>query len=424
MNIEQEFYLFLKERKGLHRLFDAWITQYERLGYAGGSVVVENVKQEEMEAIGTFLGCDLRKQKQIHIYWRQMQKAMDNSRFSTCNIEEVFTLWKGKPLRIKKEERRKKEEFENKTIEKVLEETKDTYFPMWWELQKKQYPEFFHKVKKLLLEDKETLLLCIQAIEQLPYLTHNKKPLAVFAAEISKDPHFFDKGMSYQMLYKGICYRMKKEEPNTLEEKNKLFYDAGLIRDDISNYCMLCHINAEIENQAHAGWNGFFMNYETWNVSLWNLSQIDKIKKDIKKVYILENPSVYRMLCEYGKKHNINDIGFLCTSGQLNLCAYILLDMLVDSKIQLYYSGDFDPEGIQIADKLKQRYKENIVLWHYEEHDYRKCISNKTISERRLLMLRNIKDFKLIQVSQRIEQEKRSGYQEKLIDVYKEDLSY
>lgn len=108
MNIEQEFYLFLKERKGLHRLFDAWITQYERLGYAGGSVVVENVKQEEMEAIGTFLGCDLRKQKQIHIYWRQMQKAMDNSRFSTCNIEEVFTLWKGKPLRIKKEERRKK----------------------------------------------------------------------------------------------------------------------------------------------------------------------------------------------------------------------------------------------------------------------------------------------------------------------------
>ena len=123
-----------------------------------------------------------------------------------------------------------------------------------------------------------------------------------------------------------------------------------------------------------------------------------------------------------GKKYNVNDIGFLCTSGQLNLCAYILLDMLVDSKIQLYYSGDFDPEGMQIADKLKQRYKENIVLWHYDEHDYRKCISNKTISERRLMMLRNIKDLKLIQVSQRIEQEKRSGYQEKLIDVYKEDL--
>lgn len=38
------------------------------------------------------------------------------------------------------------------------------------------------------------------------------------------------------------------------------------------------------------------------------------------------------------------------------------------------------------------------------------------------MMLRNIKDLKLIQVSQRIEQEKRSGYQEKLIDVYKEDL--
>jgi len=90
---------------------------------------------------------------------------------------------------------------------------------------------------------------------------------------------------------------------------------------------------------------------------------------------------------------------------------YISLNKLVEANIVLYYSGDFDPEGIQIADKLKQRYKENIILWHYDEGSYKTCISKKKISERRLSMLDKINNHDLAHISFFIKQEKRSNYQ-------------
>ncbi|WP_455936833.1 DUF2399 domain-containing protein [Gemella morbillorum] len=41
----------------------------------------------------------------------------------------------------------------------------------------------------------------------------------------------------------------------------------------------------------------------------------------------------------------------------------ILLDMFVKNGYKICYSGDLDPECIQIADKLKQRYKNNLEFF-------------------------------------------------------------
>ena len=54
-------------------------------------------------------------------------------------------------------------------------------------------------------------------------------------------------------------------------------------------------------------------------------------------------------------KCKIKDFPLVCTYGQVKLSGIILLNLLVDSGYKLYYTGDIDPEGIQIADKLKQR---------------------------------------------------------------------
>ena len=42
----------------------------------------------------------------------------------------------------------------------------------------------------------------------------------------------------------------------------------------------------------------------------------------------------------------------MCTYGQVRLSGIILLNLLIESGLKIYYSGDLDPEGIQIADKL------------------------------------------------------------------------
>ena len=62
----------------------------------------------------------------------------------------------------------------------------------------------------------------------------------------------------------------------------------------------------------------------------------------------------------------------------------MLMDLLVKQKYKLFYSGDLDPEGIQIADKLKQRYKNQLSLLGFKKEIYYKNLSKVELSDIRL----------------------------------------
>ena len=53
-----------------------------------------------------------------------------------------------------------------------------------------------------------------------------------------------------------------------------------------------------------------------------------------------------------------NDVGkaYMCMNGQPRLAGLMVLDLLAKSGTEVYYSGDLDPEGILIAQKLSQYY--------------------------------------------------------------------
>lgn len=88
--------------------------------------------------------------------------------------------------------------------------------------------------------------------------------------------------------------------------------------------------------------------------------------------------------------------GLLCTFGQLKLSGIRLVDLLAESHCKIYYVGDFDPEGLQIADKLLCRYSSGSVQsWHMSFHDYR-CIEKvDDLSQLRLHKLKNIQSAEL-----------------------------
>ena len=44
----------------------------------------------------------------------------------------------------------------------------------------------------------------------------------------------------------------------------------------------------------------------------------------------------------------------MCMNGQPRMSAVLLLDLLADAGVKLYYAGDFDPEGILIAQKIRK----------------------------------------------------------------------
>ena len=55
----------------------------------------------------------------------------------------------------------------------------------------------------------------------------------------------------------------------------------------------------------------------------------------------------------------------MCMNGQPRLTGLMLLDLLEKSGTTIYYSGDLDPEGILIAQKLADYYRESFIsgIW-------------------------------------------------------------
>ena len=106
----------------------------------------------------------------------------------------------------------------------------------------------------------------------------------------------------------------------------------------------------------------------------------------------------------------------MCTYGQVNLAGILLLNLLSKECKTIYYSGDCDPEGVQIADKLKSRYSEKLELIGFDEKTYYRNLSNVVITRQRLKKLDNIKDEELIKLANCIKECKRASYEELNID--------
>lgn len=127
------------------------------------------------------------------------------------------------------------------------------------------------------------------------------------------------------------------------------------------------------------------------------------------EIYIVENPSVFALMCDSdGEK------SYMCMNGQPVLASLIVLDLLAESQTKAFYSGDLDPEGLLIAQKLSRYYKGDFEYWHMEEKDYKICISNEELSERRIKMLDNITDERLVHVAECIRKTGFAGYQENI----------
>ena len=106
----------------------------------------------------------------------------------------------------------------------------------------------------------------------------------------------------------------------------------------------------------------------------------------------------------------------------------MLIEKLIESNNKLYYNGDFDPEGLLIAQKLKDRYGDNLILFGYDADSYYENLSVKEISDQRLSKLAKVKEKDLLEIRKLLYQNKKGSYQEnnrdKLIISIKKLISY
>lgn len=97
-----------------------------------------------------------------------------------------------------------------------------------------------------------------------------------------------------------------------------------------------------------------------------------------KVAFVVENSGVFSEILDRFGATRLQPI--VCAHGQFKLACLMLLDKLAAAGITIYYSGDFDPEGLQMASRLLQRYPGQAVPWRYTVDDYGHCVSEVTLS--------------------------------------------
>ena len=142
-------------------------------------------------------------------------------------------------------------------------------------------------------------------------------------------------------------------------------------------------------------------------LNIQNILKVDKCYSKKKRVFIFENPSILNEAIIKNVEECI-----IVTSGFLNLSVYLLLDKLIESGNKLYYNGDFDPEGLLIANNLKEKYQDKLELFCYEEIDYNNCVSKQIINNGRLNKLNNVVENDLNLIKKLLQKNKLAGYQE------------
>lgn len=215
--------------------------------------------------------------------------------------------------------------------------------------------------------------------------------LPVLAAHVTGDSHAFDlKYTAGRLLWyaiREIWNRENEDSHNWQGEKDdglsdnletdsllvrEVYRRAGIRDDDVSSQVLV--------------W-GLPFSQGVIPVSL-TLQQVESMTNwpRCQDLFVVENPPVFSTLLDAVPTATVTEIRnapqpvesgpiLVCISGQPSTAAVLLIDRLLkhaEPSAKLWYSGDFDVNGILIADSFAKRYPDHFVPWRMDRETYKK----------------------------------------------------
>ena len=452
------------------RLLSQFCEKYRSYGCFCGSARLNIRSEDEREALEGFFARSYHNQKTATISAQAFRRALEHTRFVELSPEEILEAFAGAPLSGKREEesRRKaciarcwkaaigqqeayadceasrqllhelravaeKEEpaISSEDVPSIgaIDNTAHTctseeaVTALYRQLMSGRQELVENKLLCALTED---LHILVRALEILNRLCVEKRYqyLPVFAAVLFGDPHRLDPGTRDAHLLQLLLQWLEIQRGVEADEMNSIpslrrqarYLSAGILLDDVSNYAMLCGVEAiGRDGLVHAGMAGFAADGAPVNVPLSVITGWAQLRCRDNTLWIVENPVVYAVLCErFGRTRSL-----MCMNGQPRLSAWLILRLLRAAGTRVYYAGDFDPEGLCIAEKVQQSLLPGqCVFWHMSEADYCSAQSQKPIEARRMKMLDHLQDSLLKTTAVLIRKQGVAGYQENLLQMY------
>lgn len=396
---------YFRGRQVFQKVFSGFRKKYESLGHFGGTVTLKGLDAEEKAALGGFFQRDYTENQTITILASAMEKALSESRFGELAWEEILEAYFQEPLLARKEQNRREEKEKQQFFAEFLDpkgqEGKGTGNAgrQWL-----SHALDSHKDGGLLLmqqyrEDREGFRETLKA---------------VFAAKTTGNPHYFDNGTSGEKLLTAfLCYDFQvngKKENRDAEWKNRLYYQAGILKDDLSNDVLVYGIHGrKMGGELHQGIEGFYRERQAMRLTLNTIGTLKEAWAVNSPVFVLENPAVFSELVRSQPA-----ITAVCGGGQPCLAVLALLDLLSEGST-LYYAGDFDPDGLLILQRLKERYGRRLVPWGYRREWYETYLSEVECSPLTMKKLDRVTLPEVQEIVERMKRHRKAAYQETMM---------
>ena len=432
MNNNQACADYFKKRPEYRRCFRELEKKWRSYGKVAGRITLMETSEEERHAIRGIVGRAF-PEETVSFSFAEFEAGLQRTRYAPIDMEKVLEAYCGKSMETNQEkqkaEKRKKEEFFER-IERYLKETEGEVAPgLFWlkkmlsgkkcgyQIVNREYGKNPDKAEELLINVGKVLAELQKAEE-----TGEEYPLAVFASQISGNPHYLDRGTTAgQLLIHGICNCKNMEFPKSAFGWRELLWNVGIVPDNISSLVHVCGLRIQIKRTWHPAYEAFCERNEPCVITMENLQGITAVKTVGTRIYMVENEMVFSYLLKNKKRR---DVTLICTSGQIRSAAIKLLPFLLDSGAEIYYSGDIDPDGIGIADRLWKKFGDRIHIWRMSEQDYEASLSEEQISDAGIKKLEHITHPILCETAKAVRETGRAGYQENILNRLLEDINF
>lgn len=451
---------YFRSQAGYRRCFEELLKKWTSYGRPAGVITLENASEEERRLVGGILGKTFYDSR-IRFSFADFDRGLQRTRFAPVDMRELLENYFGKEISTNQEEKDKKRQARDRFFKELYEsfsdqtrkdtdgeltgagtEGQETAAACWirqmteqkawgfW-LLAREFGKSGSRARKLGEYTGRALQKLFPTFTgeepKYPDEPFQETLLAVFAAQICGNPHYFDRGTpGGQLLANGICCITGQTLPENAHQWKELLLGAGIAPDYVSSMVHAYGIRLELPEGPHPAFEAFRMRREACAVTLENLRNAVGAWAPGNRIFVVENEMVFSFLTEQLRGRGA-EVGLLCTSGQLRTAAVKLLELFARAGYRIWYSGDMDPEGIEIADRLWKRFdgrggNGGVEIWRMSSEDYRSGISGEGLKEARLARLDKVKHSVLKKTADSVQKQKRAAYQENILEDLAGDL--
>lgn len=418
----QECANYFHANPGYHRILAALRQKYQSFGRLAGMVCLSDASEEECEAARKIFGHPF--SPPLRFQAAKFEAALQQTRFQDISLKEVLEAYFGVALHTKKESKKALDSLLSAMLTQAAEAAQNESSVRWLQTLEEQRGSAYALLRREVVRDQETarhrLCQVCRSADRLVQRPKSLVRLAVLSAEATSDPHALDgETLSGKLFLHLLAFRSGSEFPEIAEQRDRLYYQNGILCDSISSLVTQVGLVLRIEAGEHPAYRALRQRSELCTLSLAGLSTLTGAESPVGQAYIVENEMVFTQLCDRASQFSSP---LICTSGQPSVAALRLLDLLAASGTALFYSGDFDGKGLSIATQLCTRYSGLLKPWHMDVEDYDRCRSDKSLSDASLSLLQGCAGTVLEQTARLIGEHRRAGYQELLIPQLETDL--